>query len=203
LKKAERGAADLPKGGAGLELDLTTARCTDRLPPDLRTGLPSKGFVNYPEARSVVRKLEELVRDAKESGISYHGLAVVALYAGQVELIRGLIRRSEVLRQGAMPIEVGLPGDFTHREFPIVLLSLTRSHSHRAVTFAEEFSQLAVAMTRARSQLYLFGDAGTLVHRSRATEANGRGEQQAVSALVQYLQGMGKHAQTFQLCGSE
>jgi len=203
LRKSDQGVAELPPGGAGLELDLTTARCTDRLPPDLRTNLPTKGFVNYPEARSVVRKLEELIRQAKDDGINVGSYAVLAFYAGQVELIRGLIKRSEVLRENSTPVEVGLPGDFCHREFPVVLLSLTRSHSHRAVTFAEEFSHLALAMTRACSQLYLFGDAGTLVHRSRNNEANGRAEQHAITVLVQYLQGLGKHSQAFQLCSSE
>ena len=64
-----------------------------------------------------------------------------------------------------LPIEFGTPDVFREREFPIVLLSLTRSPAHRAVSFGEDPRMLELALTRARARLILFGDAGALARR--------------------------------------
>ncbi len=202
----------LPGEGAGLELDLTVARPGDRLPADLRGDLPTRGFVNYPEAQAVVRKLEALVQEPALRALGNGPgpvLAVLALYAAQAELIRRLIKRSATLAGSGVPLVVGLPRAFRHREFHVVLLSLTRSHAHRPVSYGEQGAEVALAMTRARSQLILFGDPGTLVRRSRwqggleqLDEAAAAREGQLVGDLVRYLQGQGRHAQAFLLCES-
>lgn len=154
------GTQSLPREGAGLEQDLSSPRAAERLPADLRAGLPRHGFANHLEAQAVVRKLEELTREDADRSI-----AVVALYDGQVELLRRLTSRSEVLRH--RPIEIGLPGSFAQREFDLVLVSLTRSHQHRAVTFGERESDLPLGLTRARKRLLVFGDPGTLAKRQK------------------------------------
>jgi hypothetical protein len=150
--------------GAGLEQDLTVQRIADRLPSDLRAELPRRGFANFLEAQAVIRKLEELVARGQAAG---EPVAVIALYEGQVELLRRLAARSEVLRAQARAVEFGLPILFQERERPTVLVSLTRSHDHRAVPFGDRESDLALALTRARQRLIVFGDAGALVKRSR------------------------------------
>jgi hypothetical protein len=167
------------KGGAGLEIDLADARHRERLPAELRSALPGQGFVNYQEAQAVVRTLANLV---KEGGFrELHGggaletcptignqpaVAVLALYPAQAELIRRLINAEATLAALDGIVEVGVPAAFRQREAPLVLLSLTRSHTHRAVAFGEGPQMLALAMTRARSKLFVFGDPGTLVRRS-------------------------------------
>jgi hypothetical protein len=157
------GLSALPREGAGLALDLAAVRGADRMPADVRADLPRHGFANYLEAQAVLRKLEELLSHGETATES---VAVVALYDGQATLLRRLAGRSESLRRRANCFEVGLPGDFRQREWTTVLVSLTRSHGHRAVPFGDQESDLVVALTRARTRLILVGDAGAIVKRS-------------------------------------
>ena len=62
--------------------------------------------------------------------------------------------------------EIALPAACKEREWLTVLVSLTRSHGHRAVPIGERQTDLAHALTRARKHLIVFGDPGTLVKRS-------------------------------------
>ncbi len=152
-----------PREGAGLELDLSASRHADRLPTGLRNGLPMRGFVNYLEAQALIRRLETFM----QKDVNGHPcrVAVLALYEGQVELLRRLMAQSEILRSGRVPLEVSLPSRLHQRECDVVFLSLTRSHGHRAVAFGEDVRELPLALTRARSRLVAFGDAGTLCKR--------------------------------------
>jgi hypothetical protein len=199
-RKPAAKAVVLPREGAGLEQDLATARHGDRLPNDLRPHLPTKGIVNYLEAQAVVRTLEDL---AGGHGCT-ESLAVLAVSAAQVELIRLLIRRSSSLTAMADRIEVGLPAAFVQREFNQVLVSLTRSHNHRAVSFGDHPGHLGLALTRARRRLFLFGDPGTLARRVQwqgrvepLDDAASAHEAHLIGNLVRYLQGQGRHAHAF------
>jgi hypothetical protein len=156
------GVAALPREGAGLEVDLTAPRGADRIPADVRAELPRRGFANYLEAQALVRKLEELIGAGAGDN---EPLAVIALYEGQVALLRCLAGRSEILRSRRRCVAIGLPGAFQQLERATVLVSLTRSHGHRAVALGERLSDLVVALTRARQRLIVFGDPGTLVKR--------------------------------------
>jgi len=87
-----------------------------------------------------------------------------------------------------------------------MLVSLTRSHTHRAVTFGDSPQTLALALTRARDRLLLFGDPGTLVRRSQwlgrldhLDEAAAARERELIAQLVRYLQGHGPHPRAFHL----
>ena len=160
----KNGLAHLPREGAGLEQDLTEQRSADRIPSELRAELPRRGFANFLEAQAVVRKLEDLV--SRADGI-LEPIAVIALYEGQVALLRRLIDQSELLRQQRALLTIDLPSAFREHEWSIVLVSLTRSHSHRAVPFGDRATDLAHALTRARQRLILFGDPGALVKRSQ------------------------------------
>jgi hypothetical protein len=189
------------RGGAGLELDLASPRHVDRLPSELRPGLPGQGFVNYLEAQAVVRALEDLVA---EGGPNPSAL-VLALYPAQAELIRRLIRQSPCLGAAAR-LDVDVPSACRHREAAVVLVSLTRSHSHRAVSYGDGPQALALALTRAQARLILFGDPGTLARRSQwqgaldhLDEAAADRERQLVARLLGYLQGQGRHPEAFHL----
>jgi hypothetical protein len=152
-----------PREGAGLELDLSASRHADRLPVGLRHSLPARGFVNYLEAQALIHRLENWLR--KESADARR-VAVLALYQGQVELLRRLIEQSETLRAGNFPLEVALPSRLHQRECEVVFLSLTRSHAHRCVAFGEDVNELPLALTRARGGLFVFGDPGSLCKRT-------------------------------------
>lgn len=203
------------KGGAGLELDLSDPRHRDRLPTEFRPGLPERGgFVNYLEAQAVVRRLEGLAGDPVMRGLVEQGrlhgckpvVAVMAPYVGQVELIRCLIRQTQALAHAAFDLALGVPADFGEREFPVVLLSLTRSHHHRAVCFGDDPHGLALALTRPRAKLVLFGDLGTLIRRSQwegsldhLDDAAAAREREVIAHLVDYLQGHGRYPRAFLL----
>jgi hypothetical protein len=204
--------AVLPSTGAGLEVALNDARHRERLPRELRPRC-SSGFANHTEAQAVVGALEALARSkggacpcGGASPSDHHEIAVVALYPGQVELIRILVAQSQALKSADLTIEFGTPDVFRECDFPIVLLSLTRSPAHRAVSFGEDPRMLELALTRARARLILFGDAGALARRGDWTgsvdpldEAASEREHQVVTRLVEYVRGRGHNPHTFQL----
>lgn len=220
------------KGGAGLELDLADERPLPQFPAELRALLPRQGLVNYLEARALVKHLEVLVEDEEFCSFCeqwrqrrlwpcQHGcqspapcacpqpennpaVAVMALYPAQVELLRHLIGQTPTLTQSAISIEVGPPSAFAHRECLLALVSLTRSHTHRAVCYADHPQALTQALTRAASGLILFGDPGTLARRSQwngpldhLDDSAAQRESSLIVQLVQYLQGQGPHPQAF------
>jgi hypothetical protein len=220
------------KGGAGFEIDLADPRRLDPLPQDLRTLLPATGLVNYLEAQAVVRTLEQLVGDpalrlaganrpaapceqrgangscAAGCGPQSHCpvVAVVALYPAQAALLRLLIARSPVLTRSEVRVEVGPPAAFRQRECLVALVSLTRSHTHRAVSLGDGPQALVQALTRATSRVLLFGDPGTLLRRSQwageldhLEESDALRERDFAERLVRYIQGQGAHAHSFQL----
>jgi hypothetical protein len=104
------------------------------------------------------------------------------------------------------PIEVVTPERFQGRECQVVLVSLTRSHTHRAVSFAPTLRSLALGLTRARAQLILFGDPGTLLRRSQwegaldqLDAAAAAAERAIITRLVRYLEGQGGWQHAFEL----
>ncbi len=194
------------KGGAGLELDLSDPRQGERLPVELRADLPNQGFVNYAEAQAVVRTVAALATGGDKGDGQRPTVAVLAMYSAQAELIRRLIRQDRNLAKSGFEIQVGIPSAFRQRGYQWVFLSLTRSHTHRAVTFGEGPHMLALATTRAREKLIIFGDPGTLVRRSQwegplehLDEVAAARERELMTHLVHYLQGQGPHPQAFHL----
>jgi hypothetical protein len=198
------------KGGAGLELDLADPRHRSRLPAEFACALPNQGMVNYLEAQAVVRALETLAVELARDGAARPGgipaLGVVALYPAQASLIRLLMQQSPSLAAADVEVVVDSPTGFRQRECLIVLLSLTRSHTHRAVPYGEGPDALALALTRARDRLIVFGDAGTLARRCRwetaldpLDEAASARERALLSALVAYVQGDGPHRHAFRV----
>jgi hypothetical protein len=195
LPAERRGQRPMPpKGGAGLETDLADVPHGDRLPNHLRAALPRRGVVNYMEAAAVVRALERIGGEPLP--------AVIVFDPAQAELIRLLIGRSLVL--ASRPVQVDVLAAFREAEFDTVFLSLTRSHAHRAVAFGDGPGPLAVALTRARRRLVIFGDAGTLARRGQWAgpvdhldeTAAGR-ERDIVCRLLDYVHGHGSHREAF------
>lgn len=201
-----------PKAGAGLELDAGDPRHRDRLPTELRNGYTGQGFVNFMEAQAVVRQLEALVaspaiQTAAQANPSCPVVGVLALYPAQAELIRRLMERVPALAASGVSIKVDVATAFREGECLVGLLSLTRSHSHRAVSFGEGPQALIRALTRARARLILFGDPGTLARRTQWAAAvdhlddvASSWEHRIISGLVGYLHGQGAHSHRFQLC---
>src|SRR5262249_19881806 len=95
------------------------------------------------------------------------GVAIITLYAAQAELINRLLQRVPALLASPVQVEVGTPAAFRQRECFAALVSLTRSHTHRAVPYGEGPRELALALTRATHRVIVFGDPGTLSRRSQ------------------------------------
>ena len=222
------------RGGAGLEIDLGDPRRLDPLPADLRAALPGRGLVNLFEARAVVRRLEGLAADpafraaaeewargavrptgahssaCRGSSLPCAGrrpaVAVLALHFAQAELIRLLMTQSPALSASPLAVEVGTPDAFRHRECFAAVVSLTRSHSHRAVPFGDDPTFLPTALTRAAARLVLFGDPGTLARRCQwngaidhLDETAGERERRLIARITAYLHGDGPHPTLFRL----
>jgi hypothetical protein len=201
--------------GAGLEIDLADQRRPERMPADVRSALPPDGLVNYLEALAVVQALEGLVADKdfqvasddwQRRSLGCPTVAVMALFPAQVDLLRLLISRSRGLSESCVPAEAGLPSAFHQRECLVAFLSLTRSHTDRAVPYADSPATLMQALTRPAERLVLFGDLGTLARRSQwqgaldhLDESAGRREQAVVTHLLGYAQGHGAHPKAFRL----
>jgi hypothetical protein len=192
----------LAKGGAGLETDLADVPHGDRLPGELRAVLPRQGFVNYMEAAAIVRALEQLARDPARAAV-LESVAVVALYPAQAELIRILLKRSPSFADRPLP-RVDVPAAFREQEFETVVMSLTRSHNHRAVSLGEGPALLTLALTRPRRRLVVFGDVGTLARRAQwngpvdhLDEAAAECERDIVSRLLEYIHGHGAYRAAF------
>lgn len=197
------------KGGAGLEVDLSDPRHRSRLPADLGVELPAQGFVNYAEAQAVVRALEGLADrpdDWPNGAAERPTVAVMALYAAQVSLLRALMQRSAKLAAAPFTVAVDLPAAFLERECAVVVLGLTRSHSHRPVTYGEGPELLTLALTRARNRLVLLGDAGCLARRSQwegpldhLDDLAAARERELAAHLVHYVEGKGGYPHAFYL----
>jgi hypothetical protein len=153
---------------AGLELDMSEPRNRERLPVDQRSDLPGQGFVNLQEAQAIVRRLVELERAGSLPRLTGPNppIFIIALYEAQVAVIRRLLRAAPSLAARGASIEVGVPRSFAQREASWVVLSLTRSHSHRATGFGAGPGDLLLALSRAREKLFVFGDVGALARRA-------------------------------------
>jgi hypothetical protein len=189
---------------------MTDARHRERLPAELRADLPKQGFVNYTEAQAIIGALSVFatdtavlagIRDAHARHQEQPRIAVFATYPAQAELIRRLLQRVVSGANSKLHLEVGVPQVFLHREVDIALVSLTRSHTHRAVSFSDSPEALALALTRARSRLVLFGDAGTLIRRAQwdgpldhLDESAARRERALIAQIVRYIQAHGLHS---------
>jgi hypothetical protein len=196
-------------------LDASDARHRDRLPTELRAGLVGAGYVNYLEAQAVVRVLRQLLMHA---GVRGRGpepgpsrgrpqIGVITLYPAQAELVRRLMAQDPALCDPDLDIRVDVPVAFRQQEYSLIVLSLTRSHGHRAVSFGEGPQGLELAFTRARHRLVICGDPGALNRRQQwdgpvdhLDEAASARERAMISILVSYLQGQGVDPHLFRLC---
>jgi hypothetical protein len=133
----------------------------------------------------------------RHTAVAGPAIAVISLFPAQVELLRRLIARSAVLASLTNRIEVGPPAAFQQREALVALISLTRSHTSRAVPFSDTPQALLLALTRPAARLVLFGDPGTMMRRSQwhggldhLDDVTGPQEQALVTHLLGRLQGI-------------
>ncbi|MFF0247669.1 DEAD/DEAH box helicase [Streptosporangium sandarakinum] len=132
-----------------------------------------RGYVNALEAEIVTRLLRVHAR-------YYRDWAVIVPYRAQAERIRTELAR--VLGEGAEVADnVGTVDSFQGGERDLVVYAFTRSNPRGEVGFLRELRRLNVAVSRARRQLVLVGDAATL------TAARDEGFRAVARRLAEHL----------------
>ncbi len=114
----------------------------------------STSFCNPGEAELLIARARELLA----AGLSPHAIAVIAPYSAQVSELRQRAAADATLSG----LEIDSVDGFQGREREVVLLSLTRANSRGELGFLRDTRRLNVAVTRARSHLFVVGDSGTV-----------------------------------------
>jgi hypothetical protein len=184
------------RGGAGFELNLADARQREKLPPELRSLLPDNGIVNLVEANAILRLLENQLETWSRAAPGMLDVAVLALYTAQAELIRQLLRLEAIAIPQKVRLTIDAAGEFRQRECDLAVISLTRSHERRAVTFGDDPALIVQALHRARQRVILVGDPGTLCRRAQwegpldhLDDTLALREKNWIAELVKHLQG--------------
>ncbi len=114
---------------------------------------------------------------------------VTATSSEQVTLMRRLAPRPV-----RAPVQFYRLEELADRECDVLIISLTRSHVSRTVTYGNDPASLIQAMTRVRRRIVLVGDPGTLARRAQwegavdhLDEVSGERERTWVKALLQHV----------------
>jgi superfamily I DNA and/or RNA helicase len=207
----------LPKGNQQLETNLSFAPDKQILKLSCKTG-----YANLTEAKKVIEVLHSLLEEDSVSAEqeklgSMAAIGITAFYAGQVELIRRLIKESDFLEsqeqssngrflcKGNINVIVNTVDSFQGKECSVIIISFTRSNSRQNIGFVDDANRLNVAMSRARKKLILLGDTETFINRASAVDKNVIGgstdsickERLFFEKLVQYIKGHGEIKKAF------
>ncbi len=214
-----------PKGVRRLETNLRLQQ------NDLKLSCKT-GYANLTEAIKAIEVLKSLLLDEavfaeqqelNDNNDSAVTIGIIAFYAGQVELIKKLIRENDDLEvqeqsnngqflcKGLINVVVNTVDSFQGKECSIVILSFTRSNPHRNIGFVDDANRLNVAMSRARKKLILLGDTKTFTSRSQAADKSIKGddtksihaERTFFEKLVQYIEGRGEIKKAFHVWRTE
>ncbi|KAI5829521.1 P-loop containing nucleoside triphosphate hydrolase protein [Schizophyllum commune Tattone D] len=110
---------------------------------------------NENEATIVKDWVGELVK----AGVLPSQIAVITPYQAQVGLLTSLLRPLH-----GPELEIGTVDGMQGREKEAVIISMVRSNDKREVGFLKEKRRMNVAMTRAKRQLCVVGDSGTVTY---------------------------------------
>lgn len=210
----------ISKGKRGLETNLIKASEQEALKISCKTG-----YANLKEAENVIEVLhslfdeqsifaeqKELIKKKDSAAV----IGIMAFYAGQVELIRKLIKedksfRAQELSAGQfickekLKVIVNTVDSFQGKECSVVILSFTRSNPYKNIGFVDDANRLNVAMSRARKKLILLGDTETFIKRLSISDKHIAGdssdsickERIFFTKLVQYIEGHGEIKKAF------
>lgn len=106
--------------------------------------------------------VERHIRLLMEHGVPMNDIAVLSPYASQIDLLSTQLRNSL-----GSEMEIGTVDGMQGREKEVVIISLVRSNEEHDVGFLNERRRLNVAMTRAKRQLVVVGDAETIAGSSQ------------------------------------
>lgn len=124
----------------------------------------SFGRINKAEARLTLQQLERYIqRIGKERLLDERiDFGLISPYKAQVQYLRQLVKRSEVLKPFRSQITVNTVDGFQGQERDVILISLVRANDAGQIGFLSDLRRMNVAITRARMKLFILGDASTL-----------------------------------------
>ncbi|NVK86342.1 MAG: AAA family ATPase, partial [Cytophagia bacterium] len=134
---------------------------------------------NEEEAALLVKHLADNVLPDKSIGI-------IAPYKAQTEVLRDLLKDNPAFDEVRDNISVNSVDAFQGQERDIIYISLTRSNDKNEIGFLKEYRRMNVAMTRAKTQLVIIGDSGTL------------GKDNFYNAVLDYAQKTGGYKSAFE-----
>lgn len=107
--------------------------------------------------------LAELLDRLYDDGIPPKSIGVITFYSGEVAFARQTIPRlSRAPRDFTESIEVNSVDAYEGRDIDIVILVCVRSNGNGKIGFLKDAGRMNVALTRARSALFIIGNALTL-----------------------------------------
>lgn len=92
------------------------------------------------------------VKHVRDHGLPPESIAVIAPYSAQVA----------ALKQRIADVTIATVDAFQGRENELVVVSLTRGNAEGEIGFLADLARMNVAMTRAKRQLVVVGDSGTV-----------------------------------------
>lgn len=124
----------------------------------LRGGRERRGAGGALRNDAEVRVCAQVVRILDERADPGLSLAVIAMYADQVDRLRQALSRRHFRRQ----VRIDTVDSFEGREEDLVVISLVRSNERGRIGFLRVPNRLNVAISRARRLVVCVGDAATL-----------------------------------------
>jgi len=134
----------------------------------MRGGRERRGPGGALRNEAEVRVAAQVVRLLDERAPREMSMAVIAMYAEQVERLRQALGRRRFKR----PVKIDTVDSFEGREEDIVVISLVRSNERGRIGFLRVPNRLNVAISRAKHLVACIGDSATL----RAGEESMYGE---------------------------
>ncbi|MFN2451555.1 MAG: DEAD/DEAH box helicase [Candidatus Dormibacteria bacterium] len=126
----------------------------------MRGGRERRGPGGALRNEAEVRVAAQVVRLLDERAPAELSMAVIAMYAEQVERLRQALGRRRFKR----PVKIDTVDSFEGREEDIVVISLVRSNERGRIGFLRVPNRLNVAISRAKRLVACIGDSATLRH---------------------------------------
>ncbi|WP_221644396.1 serine/threonine-protein kinase [Listeria grayi] len=129
---------------------------TERLQNNQQQNTTSKSFTNTCEANIILMELEHL-EDSNSTNEKIK-VGVISAYSGQKSLLEKLIKPSNT-RWKNLEIVIENVDAFQGSEVDVVIYSVVRSNANKDIGFLSEQRRLNVALSRAKSQVIIVGNA--------------------------------------------
>lgn len=122
------------------------------------------GRINKAEAELTLQALRDYcerlgMQRIREERVDF---GIISPYRAQVQYLRHLLKRDDMLKQLRRQITVNTVDAFQGQERDVICVSLVRANEQGQIGFLSDLRRMNVAMTRARMKLIILGDSATL-----------------------------------------